>query len=138
MDIKGDDLKNDMLQWRKWFRKGQVLWSVAHHSCLFGSILCSGLAGMFLQIGVEKYKDVASLLTTLAAVLTAMALSGGFERKWRSNRLSRSNIDALLLDMQDDPINTKPIRHALKEVIRAHDGEIVMEARQEKSKEGQT
>lgn len=125
MEINGDDLKRDLLQWRRWFHKGQKGWSIAHHLSLFLSIISSSSAGLFLQIDDTKYKTCASVLTTLAAVLTAMALSGGFERKWRSNRLSRSQIDMLLLDMQDESPNFTRIRKALKGVIRAHDEEIV-------------
>lgn len=125
MEINGDDLKRDLLQWRKWFRNGQRNWSFVHHACLFGSIICSSWAGLLLQSDDVTHKTHASVLTTLAAVLTAMALSGGFERKWRSNRLSRSRIDMLLLDMQDESPNFTRIRKALKGVIRAHDEEIV-------------
>ena len=69
------------------------MWSSAHHLSLFGSIICSILAGV--QIQIFKNPDIASVLTAMAAVLTGIAASGGFERKWRSKRLSRSKADCI-------------------------------------------
>ena len=69
----------------------------------------------------------ASLLTTLAAVLTAIAASGGFERKWKSNRLSRSRADRMLLALDDDEADLHDVRAQLAQAIEKHDMEVVGE-----------
>lgn len=96
MDAR-QELKKKIIDWstkRKWAQKG---WSFVLHISLFGSIGCSLAAGAIIQFsnGVDPVFDLkwAPFLTTTAAVLTGITTSGGFERKWRSNRLSRSKAD---------------------------------------------
>ncbi len=120
-------LTQEAVGWRNQFYKGQRLWSVVHHTCLFGSIICSVAAGALLQIYKDNAKIWSTILTTIAAVLTAIAASGGFDRKWRSNRLSRSCMDVLLIDLEGDNPNLDSIRDSLKDVIKKHDLEIVAE-----------
>jgi hypothetical protein len=56
-----------------------------------------------------------------------MAAAGGFERKWRSNRLSRTRIDGLLMYIEEDSPNFADLTNQLKEIIVKHDMEIVGE-----------
>lgn len=102
MDVQ-DKRRNLLIEkinvWRNERYSGQKRWSGVHHFVLFGSILSSVLAGALIQI---EYVQAATVFTTVAAVLTGIASSGGFERKWKSNRLSRSRADCLLLEL--DPV----------------------------------
>ena len=116
-------LKQSIIKWRSTRNSAQKTWSGVHHASLFGSIVCSVLAGAQLQI--YGHPDFATLLTTIAAVLTGIAASGGFERKWRSNRLSRSKADCLLIDIDFENANLVEIKAQLKLAIEKHDLEIV-------------
>src|SRR5262249_34271968 len=100
-----DSLRQEALLWRTWFQKGQKNWSAAHHTAVFGSIVCSILAGAVLQVPTADLKGWSVVLTTLAAALTSLATAGSFQRKWQSNRLSRSRVDCLLIDLQADSPN---------------------------------
>jgi len=68
---------------------------------------------------------LSSVLTSMAAVLTSLAAAGGFERKWRSNRLSRSRVDCLLIDIDAENPNLPDLIDQLKDIIIKHDQEIV-------------
>ncbi|APC14830.1 hypothetical protein BLL42_03485 [Pseudomonas frederiksbergensis] len=96
-------LKEECTKWRDFYLKGQKWWSVAHHVAAFGVIICSIAAGAIIQAELEHSKIIASTLTAVAAALSGLSVSGGFERKWRSNRLSRSRTDGLLLDLENNP-----------------------------------
>jgi len=119
-----EKLEKKIEDWRNERGSAQKRWSAVHHFCLFGSILCSVAAGTIIQIS-KDLSTLATTLTSIAAVLTAIAASGGFERKWRSNRLSRSKGDLLLIDLDTESPNLKKIRKGFKTAIEKHDLEVV-------------
>ena len=81
----------------------------------------------------EDHQTLASILTSIAAVLTGIAASGGFEKKWRSNRLSRSAADRMLIDIKcDDDADINRIREQYKLAIEKHDSEVVGEPNTDK------
>lgn len=118
-------LKYEAIKWHHWFNKGQRNWSIAHHGAMFGSILCSVAAGAALQMKNGDLIGLATVLTSIAAALTSLSASGGFERKWRSNRLSRSRIDSLLIDLEAESPDIQDLANQLKDIIARHDQEIV-------------
>ena len=122
-------LKKSIINWRKKRESAQKMWSFGHHVSLFGSIVCSILAGA--QIQLSNNPNVASVLTAIAAALTGMAASGGFERKWRSNRLSRSKADCLLIDLDFENVDLEEIKKTYKLAIEKHDLEIIGDTKEE-------
>ena len=125
-------LKKSIEEWRNERNNAQKLWSFVHHLSLFGSIVCSISAGALLQ-APEDHQTLASILTSIAAVLTGIAASGGFEKKWRSNRLSRSAADRMLIDIKcDDDADINRIREQYKLAIEKHDSEVVGEPNTDK------
>jgi hypothetical protein len=118
-----EHLKKSITDWRNARRAAQKRWSGVHHLSLFGSIICSVAATA--QIQIFDHPNFASLLTAVAAVLTGIAASGGFERKWRSNRLSRSKGDCLLIDVMSEDADLIEIKRQYKSAIEKHDLEIV-------------
>ncbi len=123
--------KQEATKWHDWFEKGQKNWSTAHHVTVFGSIICSVSAGALLQVKSVDLVGLAAVLTTIAAALTSLAAAGGFERKWRSNRLSRSRVDGLLIDIEAESPNIHDLANQLKDIIAKHDQEIVREETKE-------
>ena len=118
-------LKQEAVKWRKWFSTGQKNWSAAHHTTIFGSIICSVIAGALLQVKGLDLSGYSTVLTSIAAALTSLAAAGGFERKWKSNRHSRSRVDCLLIDIEADALNIPDLASQLKDIIAKHDDEIV-------------
>jgi hypothetical protein len=110
--------------WRKRYNHGEISWSIAHYGCVFLAIFLSVAAAAVLQLP-SKETGVATFLTSLAAALGSLGAAGGFESKWRSNRLSRSEIDCLLIDLQADKPDLDALAAKLKEIISKHDMEIV-------------
>jgi len=108
--------------WKSQRLGGQRRWSAVHHVMLFGSIISSLLAGALIQL---EYTIAAMVCTTVAAVLTGIASSGGFERKWKSNRLSRSRADCLLLELDGENADLDAIRKKFAVAIEKHDLEVI-------------
>jgi hypothetical protein len=65
------------------------------------------------------------ILAFCAAALSALAATGGFDRKWRANRLSRGRLDELRIDFMDSNADLRIIRERLKNIIRMHDQEVL-------------
>lgn len=130
-----DEFKLQANRWRDWFQKGQKNWSFLYYSSVYGSIICSIAAGAFLQFKSFDYNlpAISSILTTIAAALTSLSAASGFQRKWRSNRLSRSRVDELLLDVEAEAPDIPDLTRQLKEIIARHDEEIVTEATTKKA-----
>ena len=119
-----DRLNEKILKWRDGRHGAQKKWSFVHHMCVFGSVGCSLVAGTVINIS----KDLSTLTTALActaAVLTGIAGSGGFRRKWRSNRLSRCTGDCLLIDLDTENPDLQKIRDSFRAAIQKHDLEVV-------------
>lgn len=126
---KTERLKESINGCRKERRNAQKMWSGVHHLSLFGSIVCSIVAAAWIQTSYNTI--VATILTSTAAALTGIASSGGFERKWRSNRLSRSKADCLLVDIDCDDADLAVIRKQYKSAIEKHDLEVVGDRKEE-------
>src|SRR6266404_1799368 len=110
------------------YRSGAKSWSGIYHGCLFASIIASSVATLFLKLEILKntyQSDIAASLALLAAILTAMTAEGGFNRKWRANRVSRSLTEQLRTDTSDPAIDGAQIRKRLNEIIRRHDEGII-------------
>lgn len=110
------------------YRSGAKSWSGIYHGCLFVSIIASAVATLFLKLDFLKnpyQSDVAASLALLAAILTGMTAEGGFNRKWRANRVSRSLTEQLKTDTSDPAIDGGYIRKRLNEIIRQHDEGII-------------
>ena len=110
------------------YRSGAKSWSGVYHGCLFISIIASAVATLFLKLEILKntyQSDIAASLALLAAILTAMTAEGGFNRKWRANRVSRSLTEQLRTDTSDPAIDGAQIRKRLNEIIRRHDEGII-------------
>ena len=110
------------------------LWSFAHHSFLFGAAILSGTAALTLQLktGLQDpaRTDLASLLAAIASVMGVVAAVGGFERKWRTNRLTKATLEELRLDLMKDDFDPTAVRENLKTMIRAHHAGILGSASQ--------
>jgi len=126
--------KFQALEWQRRYYAGQRLWSAAYYSSVYGSIVASLLSAALLQFKQDDVSPFAAILSSMAAALTSFATVGGFRNKWKSNRLSRSKIDCLLLDLKEDGSNIQELQQRLKDIISNHDNEIVADIPDKKSK----
>lgn len=110
-------LKREATLWRVGHCQDQRNWSAAHHSSIYGSIVCSVVAGGQLQSKGMEHGYVA--------VLSSAAAAGSFQRKWRSKRLSRSRVDGLQIDTEADDADLPKLTRQLKAIIAEHDLEVV-------------
>src|SRR5215813_924488 len=106
-----------------WYNKGSRWWSAAHHSSLYLAAGFSAASALMLKLDSLKQwqyiTDVAATVSAVAALLGTFAASGGFERKWRANRISRGKIEELRIDLTDDSADAKAVRERLKAIIEA-------------------
>ena len=123
-----ETLKGHALEWRFKHQRSQRYWSGIHHASVFGAILCSVLAGALLQVPEMDFKGASTVLTTMAAALASLGAAGGFQRKWQSNRLSRSRVDCLLLDLDGSSPDLEALSGRLKQIIERHDLNVVTDA----------
>lgn len=114
------------------YRWGEVGWSLAHYLMVFGGLLASFAATLTLNFGWSflgaEYKQIATALTALSTLLGSLGAAGGFQGKWRSNRLSRSQLDCLGIDLSDPNIDADAVAAAatkLKQIVSLHDAQIV-------------
>ncbi|RBH49320.1 hypothetical protein C3F00_035645 [Pseudomonas sp. MWU13-2860] len=82
------------------------------------------VVGGLLQVQGHDLKGYSTVLTSVAAALSSLAAAGGFERKWKSNRLSRSRVDGLLIDIEAGTYSMSELACQLKEIISKHDLDI--------------
>jgi hypothetical protein len=127
MTMEADEVRAELKKWHDHFQAGSRAWSLAHHITAYGAAILSVAVGFITQrpeawtfLGVGK-NDLSTGLALLAAVLATVAATGGFERKWHSNRLSRSKVDLLRLDLIDPKPDLQAIRVELKQIIMIHD-----------------
>ena len=106
---------SDSRFWTKFF-------SGLHHTFLFGGAVLSASAAVVLQLDDPQLPisatNLATVLASAAAVTTAIAGSGGFERKWRTNRLIKVRLQQLDVDLTNPEVKGANIRQDLKDIAQ--------------------
>ena len=124
-----EELKREIQYLLKRRRAGQKAWSFAHHVSLFGTAIISVAIGYIVQLKTPLFSvsnaNLSTGLAFCAAVLATLAANGGFERKWRANRLSRGRLDELWIDFMDSDADLAKARERLINIVRMHDQEIL-------------
>ncbi|MEM8951830.1 MAG: hypothetical protein AAGA21_08410 [Pseudomonadota bacterium] len=100
-------------------------WSFLHHSFLFGAALLSACAALILTIDNPSLfisdADLAAILSAIAAFMGVISGSGGFQRKWETNRETLSELKQIEIDLMSENINIDGVKMKLKEIIYNHD-----------------
>ena len=124
-------LESEINRQYRWYNRGSKLWSTVHHWSLAVSALLSALATVVLKSEwiksfVVAYRDdVAAGLAAAATLVTTLAASGGFGRKWQANRRSRGRMDQVRIDFSSPNADSEKIRDELKKIIKEHDDSII-------------
>jgi hypothetical protein len=123
-------ISKDVNKKRRHFNIGAKLWSLAHHSVLFGSALASASAAVIVQLQDVPIRmtlsptDLSTLLAALAALLATAAAVGGFERKWLANRASRTKMEVLQERLKANLVDISAAVHEYSEILKEHDAGI--------------
>jgi hypothetical protein len=114
-----DTLEQEIEKHYGWYNHGTLAWSTAHHVTLFVVPVLTAAATVLLK--TDWAPEVQIILTTAATVLASIAASQGFAKKWQANRLSRSRLDQLRVEMTNPHFDRDAVREKLVEIIRQHD-----------------
>jgi hypothetical protein len=108
--------------------KGQKWWSFGNHGCTVLIVAFSSTAALLAKFSPDLSSAVSN--TTIAAVLSlavtiisALQWKLGFERKWVANRMTRSALSQLRVDMMMGK-DSEVLAEALKKIYSQHDGAI--------------
>lgn len=124
-------LESEIDRQYQWYNRGSKLWSAIHHWSLAVSALLSALATLVLKsewintLVVTYRDDVAAGFAAAATLVTTLAASGGFGRKWQANRRSRGRMDQVRIDLSSPEADPRKIREDLKCIIKEHDDSII-------------
>ncbi len=123
------EIKAEVDKRLEWHLGGQRKWSFVHHSTTFGAAILSLIVATISQLKdwtptLCDRSTLIALLSLIAAVLAALSAMGGFERKWIANRMTRSKLDALKLDLLDEQADPRVAKDTLKKIIADHDAAI--------------
>jgi hypothetical protein len=98
------------------------LWSAVHHTFLFGGAVLSAVAAIILQLDMPvpeaSTTNLAILIAGAAALTSTIAASGGFERKWRTNRLIKIRLIQLEIDLINPDVENVNLRQDLKDIVQ--------------------
>jgi len=118
-----DEVKVQIQARYEWHNKGTKAWSTAYNGCLIGAAVLSAIAAVIVKLTIWKTyaSDIASLCSAMAALCSTLVAGGGFSRKWRANRMARSKLSQLLIDVDNPTIDLEGIRTSLKRIIQEED-----------------
>ena len=103
---------SDATFWTKFF-------SLVHHGFLFIGVVLSAAAAVVLNLeALMSPTTLATVLAATAAVTTAIAGSGGFDRKWRTHRLIKVRYQQLEVDLMNPEVESANIRQDLKDIAQ--------------------
>jgi len=140
------DMVSEFYQLKKLVRKKKnyydfyaKAWCWIHHTFLYLSIIFGTAAAAVLELKRDlfsvEYGHIGALLAIGAGLVGTLSLRGGFERKWKTMRISRTSMESLLVDMTDSDVDLDKVRDAYKDVLRAHDKGIIGDFQPEHSDE---
>lgn len=104
------------------------VWDYLHQGFLYGAAVLSTSAAVVIQLKLQEsdtfQKNTASILSASAALAGVISASGAFERKWRTCRLTLSQLRELEFDLgpRSEP---DPIRDRYKAIWRDYEQGIV-------------
>lgn len=119
-------LREQLLKKYEWYDKGTRAWSSAYNVSLFLSAGLSTTAAVVLKVlSNQRAQNISTICAAVAALLTTYIAGGGFGRKWKANRLARSSIAQLLIDIDDPKADLAQIRLRLKATMQTEDEGII-------------
>jgi len=131
--VTSDELKTYVAVKVREYTRWTKLWSFVHHTTLFGSAALSASAAIIIKIppilagsniGAE---NMAAILAVIAALMGTIGGVGGFQRKWKTNRRTKSSFEQLELDFLSEKIDPESIIDKIQKIIKTHHDGIIGE-----------
>jgi hypothetical protein len=119
-------VQHELRLWRWWTR----IWSLLHHGSLFLAAVLSAAAALVLQLNslnwtADTKADVAAILAASAAVMGVISTAGGFGKKWRTNRLTKSKLQQLSVYLMSPSCDLEKVEQELIGMVKVHHEGIV-------------
>jgi hypothetical protein len=101
------------------------MWSLLHHGSLFLAAILSAAAALVLQLksltwSTNTRADVAAILAASAAVIGVISSAGGFGKKWRTNRLTKSKLEQLSVYLMNPNCDLEMVERELIAMVKVH------------------
>jgi len=105
------------------YNRGTIAWSAVYNSCLVVALISSAAAAIVVKVDVWKAfgPDAVAICAGASALLNALIVGGGFDRKWRVNRTARSKIKQLQVDLADYTSSLPDLRSQFKKIVDDQD-----------------
>jgi hypothetical protein len=122
-------LENEIERKRNSYNRQSVIWGILYHTSMYISAILSLAAALALKLDSLQdwpfQKDFSAIAAGFAGIIIILTVAGGFHRKWRVSRASRSNIEQLAIDFSRHDANIYDISNRLKEILSKHEERIV-------------
>jgi len=104
-------------------------WSFVLNASRFSAAALSAAAAAVLQLKSIPWSeatraDVGAILAAVATLIVVFSAVGGFERKWRANRVMKGSLTELNIQMTDPSCDLGAVRKQLIEISRLRNLEI--------------
>lgn len=112
----------------QWCNGGSRLFSFLHHGSLASAAILSAAAAVAAKLSSvpeSQRGDWTTVLAGGAALMATLAAGGGFERKWRTNRVNRGRCQSLLILLSVPDTDLIPIRAELLRIMSDQDQGVV-------------
>ncbi|MET0528563.1 MAG: hypothetical protein ABW003_09500 [Microvirga sp.] len=123
-----EQLADEISKRRRQADIGCRLWSTAFHLA-FGistitGVVVAAIAGKDTMLLGIKLADFIPAIALSGSVSSAVGVFGGFERKWKANRITRDELDILCLKISAGENPSKEVSEYI-DIVRAHDAKIL-------------
>lgn len=100
-------------------------WSFLYHFSIYGAATLSGFVAFLIEAEPSWFDDnlshIASLLAAIAALMTTISGLGGFQRKWRTCRVTNKALSDLEIDAMASDVIPSEIRKRYKSIWSDHE-----------------
>lgn len=128
-----DELKGYVDRRVKEYTRWTRLWSFVHHISLYGAAALSAAAAIIIKVPLPippwdiSAQDKAAMLAATAALIGTISGIGGFHRKWKTNRRTKSSFEQLQLDFLIEEVDPKQVIEKIQLIIKTHHEGIIGE-----------
>jgi hypothetical protein len=120
-----DRLRADIDRWYRWSNRGSKLGGAFLNILLFGSIILTSAATIIaagkLSVWGFEPTTISAILTGVATIFTGFLTTGGIERKWRTNRRTRGELEKLRIYFNSSNADIIESRKWLLKIISDHE-----------------
>lgn len=126
--MTNEQLASEITKRRKQADRGCRAWSTAFHLAFgistISGVVVAAIAGKNISVCGINLSDYVPLIALLGSILSAAGVFGGFERKWKANRITRNELDILSLKIAAGENPSDKVQEYI-DIVRTHDAAIL-------------